>query len=621
MQNNTTIWLGLFLIMLGLCVPAQAKKLDIDDKELSGDDKKTLKSCGKGEADACYGIAQVLAEAGRHGDVVTAFASALPGGNADALALYAASLLETGRTEDALTHMEKACELDHGASCLAVASSYVEQGRAEDALSAWSSACQQGETEGCSSRAFALREALSIEQATLAFQKLCPDQPEACAHAGELMMVRGRLGEAAKAYQQACPDGSGDGCMLPGRLLLLDEDPAAADKAYWATCEAGSEAACLELAELRLREDRAADAAEAYGRTCDTCSETCVTWGDTLAGLGRQKEAASAYGKACQEGSCSQGCAPAAKMADESGDAAAAATLRYTNCLTLEGDYGDVPARADCYDGGVYYKSIGVKDKANKLLEIGCDAGDVRACKELLDVMRRKGTWKEEKGTMAQQCLDMGNNCLRGGLLHEAYREFATSGPMLRKSCDTGIARGCYALADHLKRGGHSKEAAALLIEVDGEPEPVAGESAEAVEFSAIARQSADNARGVSSKLSDLKGDGVTVLYLAGSWPMSYVPVVSLGNLPGKYEEGQVTVVILADAREDDVAIRLETKAIGESLSVRFAKLAAIRRALGGADETCLWVFDAAGMGQAVEGVLIPGDDSDLKAAIDSALE
>ncbi len=619
MRYISFLWIGLVCVLLGL--PAQAKKLDIDDKALSGDDRKTLKSCGKGEAEACYQIAQVLADAGRHADVVMALSAAMPAGNAEALALYAASLAEVGRADDALASQAKACELDHGPSCLTVARDHAEQGRADEALSAWSKACTNGVAEGCSERAHALREALNIEQATLAFQKLCPAEPMACAHAGELMMVRGRLGEAAKAYQQACQDGSEAACLLPGRLLLLNEDPAAADKAYWAACEAGSEEACLELAALRLREDRVADAADAYGQTCDSCSETCVTWGDTLAGLGRHGDAAAAYGKACQEGSCSHGCAAAAKMADESGDEGAAAALRHTSCMTLEGEYGDVPARSDCHDGGVYFKNIGSKDKATKMLEFGCDAGDVRACKELLDVMRRKGTWKEEKGTMAQQCLDMGSNCLRGGLLHEAYREFATSGPMLSKSCDTGIARGCYAYADHLERGGHGKQAAAVRLETDGEPEPEAGEGSEPVEYSSIARQSTKNARGASTKMSDLQGKQITVLYLAGQWPESYMPVAYLDNLPGDYEEGQITVVVVADPRDDDVAIRLETKAIGESLAVRFGKLAALRRALGGGEQTSLWVFDAAGVGQAIDGPLIPGDDQALKAAIEAAQE
>jgi len=608
-------WMGLCLALAAFCAPAKAERLEIDDKSLNDGERKWLKACSKGKPNACFELGLALSRAGRHADVVTALSSAMPADNGTALTLFADSLAQVGRGDEALAKRAQACDLGHGGSCLVLGDAAEGEGRLEDAIDAWQRACRAEEAEGCSKRALALRDTLNITEAISAFTTLCLTQPEQCAHAGELQMVRGRLDKAAQSYLGACTASATVECVLPGRLLLLAGDTVKAERALETACERKAGQACVELAQLRLRDGRTDEAFHAYECACDRCEDACIEWGDQLAELERFGEAVTAYGHACQADQCSHGCAAAVDLAREQQDLSMAGSMLYTHCAMEAGEWGVNPGIESCYSGGKWYQENQGFKESKEMFEIGCGAGDIRSCSELCSRMKSDGSWYKDRSIAIQRCLDMGSGCIRGGLLQEVSGDYRTAESMFRASCDAGMTMGCHALAEYLERDGRSREAQDVRKKLG------ADEATEPVEahFDLVTRHTVATAAGKKSTLADLRGPGLTVLYLAEPWPSVYVPLSILGQLPGKFPENEIAVIALARSA-DDVTDQLAEKSVEGSLALRFAKMGRIRDVLGAGEDQSLWIFDQEGEGHLVVEQWGPGDAAALHAAIESAL-
>ncbi len=637
MHRSVQVCLWTAALATALCGPAAAARLSVDAGGLDAEQKGWLRDCRKGDVDACVALGGALAQAGRHAEALAVLSSVeLTEGSA--LALYAAELEAAGRTDETRAVRDRACDLGHAASCLELAGSYPLPEGLDEALTAWSKACQHGAPEGCSRRAHALRDALRVDQAILAFQRLCPDDPDACARAGELLMVRGRHGEAARVLAKGALEATAPEALLPGHLELLDDDPGGADQAYLAACEDGARAACVALAELRLRQERPEEALAAYELSCDACAPSCLVWGDLLAAQDRVGEALNAYGRACVVDRCSDGCGAAVALARGARDPSAALDQMTVLCRMEGAAWGDSPATAACYDAGVAHQKAGRVDLAGELFTVGCDAGDLRSCKELLAKLRRKGAY--DAAAVADTCLSMGSGCVRGGLLHEAGRDAATAETMFRTSCDVGISAGCQALAALMQRQGRRREAAAVLEKAglagagapDGAPGSGGGDR-DGAAFEPVARLQVVNGTGQAATLADLRGAGILVLALVPPWPACYPAVATLARLPGDLDGTPLAVVALAAPPADEAGAALATRAAGSSLILRFAAPDATREALSRAGwygdghpaedaggGVTLWVVDAVGRAHPVEGPLVIGDDEGLLVALRAAL-
>lgn len=374
----------------------------------------------------------------------------------------------------------RACEAGEGAGACNAAGTLLSEGDRDLSRAAvcFERACSEAYAPSCGMLALAYRDgrgvARDVDRAAQLFGKACDLGLEAaCVQGGAQPSKATPPPLSNETLDEDCRKGGGNACNLLGSRLMsgrgATRDPKGAADLFERACSLGVLDGCVQLGEcLELGLGRTKDEPSAvalYRRSCDEgdmggCGNlgTKLVYGEGtpadvpkgLAALRKACDGRNALGclklgamaadpklpeiphtaaevvgwmrHGCDLGEA-RGCAFAAAILAEGGDAAAAATLRCAGC-----DLGDVDA---C-------KHVAV----DALVATGDTAGAERAVERLLKVC-------QDGPQAGEECLAAGSLLVSGKVKTSPLRASLALG----KACGYGLGKGCTVLGLALEQG------------------------------------------------------------------------------------------------------------------------------------------------------------------------